>query len=267
MQLAPQDAASRGAVTASSPAKSGGRNRHGPDRGAPARRAAGPADPIASARQRFTIPDGLVYLDGNSLGAMPADLPVRLAEIAEQEWGRDLIGSWNTHDWGAPPSGSAPSSPGWWGRTRTRWSSPTRHRSTSSRRRSSPHGCAPALGRRHRAGQLPSDLYVIDSVAELLGLTVRQVPPTDVADTALGEDVAMVSYSHKSLTNRRRQSQRRAACRQPEPHWKSTGSRCSRARSSGYTSRRPKDGRPGQFGRHRRSRPTSGWSVDRPHWA
>jgi kynureninase len=57
------------------------------------------ADPLAHARTRFRIPDSLIYLDGNSLGALPAATPSRLAQVVEREWGEDLIGSWNAHDW------------------------------------------------------------------------------------------------------------------------------------------------------------------------
>ncbi|MEE2524968.1 kynureninase [Hyphobacterium sp. HN65] len=57
------------------------------------------ADPLAGFRDRFEIPDGLVYLDGNSLGCLPKATKARLADVVEREWGQDLIRSWNTNDW------------------------------------------------------------------------------------------------------------------------------------------------------------------------
>lgn len=42
------------------------------------------ADPLAFARDRFRLPEGIIYLDGNSLGALPKAVPARLAEIAER---------------------------------------------------------------------------------------------------------------------------------------------------------------------------------------
>src|SRR5712691_5023102 len=57
------------------------------------------ADPLAFARARFRLPDGIIYLDGNSLGAMPAAAPAALANTAERQWGEDLIASWTKHDW------------------------------------------------------------------------------------------------------------------------------------------------------------------------
>ena len=62
-------------------------------------RARDAADPLAHCRARFRLPDGKIYLDGNSLGALPADAPQRIARTVEQEWGDDLIESWNRHGW------------------------------------------------------------------------------------------------------------------------------------------------------------------------
>jgi kynureninase len=56
-------------------------------------------DPIRPFRDRFAIPDGVIYLDGNSLGAMPRATPARVREVVEDEWGRDLIRSWNINGW------------------------------------------------------------------------------------------------------------------------------------------------------------------------
>ncbi|MET0273147.1 MAG: aminotransferase class V-fold PLP-dependent enzyme, partial [Phenylobacterium sp.] len=61
------------------------------------------ADPLAGLREAFDLPEGVIYLDGNSLGALPKATAGRLAEVVRAEWGRDLIRSWNTADWiGAP---------------------------------------------------------------------------------------------------------------------------------------------------------------------
>lgn len=56
-------------------------------------------DGLASLRAQFALPGGVIYLDGNSLGALPKATPGRVAELIEQEWGRDLITSWNKHGW------------------------------------------------------------------------------------------------------------------------------------------------------------------------
>jgi kynureninase len=56
-------------------------------------------DPLAAKRGEFALPDNVVYLDGNSLGAMPLAAQQRSLHVVEQQWGRDLIQSWNSHDW------------------------------------------------------------------------------------------------------------------------------------------------------------------------
>ncbi len=61
------------------------------------------ADPLAPLRQQFHIPDGLIYLDGNSLGVLPRATAVRVAQVITDEWGQGLIGSWNSAGWMALP--------------------------------------------------------------------------------------------------------------------------------------------------------------------
>jgi len=62
-------------------------------------RALDAADPLAAMRDRFALPQGLIYLDGNSLGALPRATSPAVAEVVERQWGDDLITSWNKHDW------------------------------------------------------------------------------------------------------------------------------------------------------------------------
>jgi kynureninase len=57
------------------------------------------ADPLRDYRSQFVLPPGVVYLDGNSLGALPRATAERIAQVITSEWGKDLIRSWNVHDW------------------------------------------------------------------------------------------------------------------------------------------------------------------------
>jgi len=57
------------------------------------------ADPLRNFRERFVIPEGIIYLDGNSLGPMPRAAAEILGRTIEQEWGQDLIKSWNSVGW------------------------------------------------------------------------------------------------------------------------------------------------------------------------
>jgi len=56
-------------------------------------------DPLAGLRESFELPAGKVYLDGNSLGALPRGVQERISKLLQQEWGEDLIASWNGHNW------------------------------------------------------------------------------------------------------------------------------------------------------------------------
>jgi len=57
------------------------------------------ADPLARFREHFTLPESVIYLDGNSLGALPAATPAAMLRVIEQEWGEGLIRSWNDAGW------------------------------------------------------------------------------------------------------------------------------------------------------------------------
>ena len=57
------------------------------------------ADELAPFRDRFVLPDGVIYLDGNSLGPLPKATPARVAQVLEREWGQSLIRSWTDHGW------------------------------------------------------------------------------------------------------------------------------------------------------------------------
>jgi kynureninase len=57
------------------------------------------SDELAAFRDRFVLPDGLIYLDGNSLGPLPKAAKMRVMEVLEKEWGQSLIRSWRDHGW------------------------------------------------------------------------------------------------------------------------------------------------------------------------
>ncbi len=57
------------------------------------------ADELAPFRERFVLPAGVIYLDGNSLGPLPKATKPRVVEVLEREWGQSLIRSWTDHGW------------------------------------------------------------------------------------------------------------------------------------------------------------------------
>jgi kynureninase len=153
------------------------------------------SDPLAFARGRFTLPDGIIYLDGNSLGALPRAAPERLAETAERQWGEDLIASWNTHDWIdwpariaaklAPIVGARPSE-----LLIADSTSVCLFKLLAAAVRARP-------GRKTiltQQGNFPTDLYVAQGLAEMLGLTLKAVPADEVG--AIDRDTAVVTLTH-----------------------------------------------------------------------
>ena len=57
------------------------------------------ADPLAPLRDQFSLPPGVIYLDGNSLGVLPRSTAARVQQVVNDEWGQGLIRSWNSAGW------------------------------------------------------------------------------------------------------------------------------------------------------------------------
>jgi kynureninase len=154
------------------------------------------ADPLRSARDRFRIPQGVIYLDGNSLGPLPAATADRLREVVEQQWGGDLIASWNTHDWiDAPIRIAAKLAP-------VVGASPNELLIADSTSVCLFKLLAAAVQARPgrgtiltEAGNFPTDLYVAQGLADTLGLKLKAVSAGEVAG-AIDEDTAVVTLTH-----------------------------------------------------------------------
>jgi kynureninase len=155
-------------------------------------------DPLAPLRDRFALPPGLIYLDGNSLGALPKGTASRVGEAIENEWGEGLVRSWNTHDWiGAPARVGAKIAP----LIGAAADEVIVADSTSVNLFKLVCG---ALGLRPdrrviltEPGNFPTDLYVLQGVAALLGnrVDLRVRPRADLAET-IDEETAAVVLTH-----------------------------------------------------------------------
>ena len=62
---------------------------------------------FAATRRLFELPDGIIYLDGNSLGPLPRGAAARAMATIEREWGGELIRAWNTCGWMEQPRRAA----------------------------------------------------------------------------------------------------------------------------------------------------------------
>ena len=154
------------------------------------------ADPLAFARQRFRLPDGVIYLDGNSLGALPVGTPAALAHAAERQWGEDLIASWNKHGWIDWPTRIAGKlGPIVGARSHELLiadsTSVSLFKLLAAATSARPRGKTILTQR----GNFPTDLYVAQGLAEMLGLQVKAVAAHQVV-TALDDDTAVVTLTH-----------------------------------------------------------------------
>jgi kynureninase len=156
------------------------------------------ADPLAALRDQFALPDGVIYLDGNSLGALPRATAARVAAVVAREWGDGLIRSWNDAGWmdlpravgdgigrliGAPPGSVLVAD-------------------STSVNLFKLLGAALALrpGRHEILTQtedFPTDGYIAAGLANLLGQghRLRRVAPEDL-QTSLGADTAVLLLTH-----------------------------------------------------------------------
>src|SRR5438874_6493224 len=154
------------------------------------------ADPLAFAREQFRLPNGVIYLDGNSLGPLPVAAPQALAETAERQWGEDLIASWNKHGWIdwptriaaklAPIVGAKP-----YELLIADSTSVCLFKLLAAAVKARP-GRRTIVTQQHN---FPTDLYVAQGLAEMLGLQLKAVPADQIL-SALDEDTAVVTLTH-----------------------------------------------------------------------
>ncbi|MFT4875195.1 aminotransferase class V-fold PLP-dependent enzyme, partial [Congregibacter sp.] len=152
-------------------------------------------DPLAHLREHFQLPRGVVYLDGNSLGALPRAVTDAVKDVVEKQWGEDLISSWNTHDWIrlptrvgeriAPLIGAAP------GQVLCTDSISVNlfKLLATAMDLNTPRRVILAVDE-----DFPTDAYIAQGIAQLLGearCELRRVPASDIA-SALNEDVALL---------------------------------------------------------------------------
>jgi kynureninase len=169
-------------------------------------RAMDQADPLAGFRDRFQLPDKVIYLDGNSLGALPAATAPRLEQVVRQEWGMGLIGSWNSHDWIGASRRVGDKIAALIGADTAEVvvadsTSVDIFKLLAAAVAARP-GRSVILA---EEGDFPTDLYVAQGIATLLpGLTVRAVAP-DQLIAALDSDVAVLLLSHVHYKSGRKQ--------------------------------------------------------------
>lgn len=155
------------------------------------------ADPLGTFRKRFSLPDGVIYLDGNSLGALPIAAADAVRDAVERQWGDDLIASWNKHGWiGLPQKVGG----------KIAWlvgaeaNEVVAADSVSVNLFKLAAAAVGAQGGRRvvvtEAGDFPTDLYILQGLVGLMpDVELRVVAPGGI-EAALDEQVAVVLLSH-----------------------------------------------------------------------
>lgn len=155
-------------------------------------------DPLRGFRDQFVIPDGLIYLDGNSLGMLPRACAARARQVVEEEWGRTLISSWNDHGWIDLPLRAGAAIAPLIGAD----ADEVVVCDSTSVNLFKVLASALALrpGRRvivTNNENFPTDVYIAEGLVRLLGrdYQLRFATP-DAVDAALDDNVAAISFSH-----------------------------------------------------------------------
>ena len=158
------------------------------------------ADSLAPLRNLFDLPEGTIYLDGNSLGAMPRAVQAHVAKVVAEQWGRDLIGSWNSAGWFdlprrigdriAPLIGAGPGQV-----VATDTTSVNLYKVLSAALNIAAED---APGRRaivSERSNFPTDLYIAEALCRERGCELRLIEPHEV-QASLKPDVAVLLLTH-----------------------------------------------------------------------
>ena len=157
-------------------------------------------DPLRDLRDQFTLPEGVIYLDGNSLGVLPKTAAARVATAVTEEWGQGLIRSWNSAGWFSLPQrlgnkigqlvGVAP------GEVVATDSTSINLFKVLSAALSIAAQDAPQRKRIvSERSNFPTDLYIAEALCKERGLTLDLVEPEDIA-SSLAADVAVLMLTH-----------------------------------------------------------------------
>lgn len=158
-------------------------------------------DPLRALRDQFQLPEGVIYLDGNSLGVLPRSAPARVAEVVASEWGEGLIRSWNTASWFDLPQrlgdkvarliGAAPGEVVCTDSTsinlyKVLFAAIGTAKGADAKRRV-------VLSER---SNFPTDLYIAESLCREHDMELRLIDSEDQLPTAITSDVAVLMLTH-----------------------------------------------------------------------
>ena len=157
-------------------------------------------DPLRSLKDHFSLPPGVIYLDGNSLGVLPKATAARVAEVVAQEWGVGLIRSWNTAGWFAMPQKAGNKIAKLIGASEgevvaTDTTSINLYKVLSAALNIA---AADAPTRKliiSERSNFPTDLYIAEALCQERGYSLKLVEPDEIA-ASLTADVAILMLTH-----------------------------------------------------------------------
>ncbi|HYW56048.1 MAG TPA: kynureninase [Polaromonas sp.] len=163
-------------------------------------RALDAGDTLRPLRDHFALPEGVIYLDGNSLGVSPKTTAARVADVITREWGKDLIRSWNDAGWFhlpqrlgnkiAPLIGAGPDEV-----VATDSTSVNLYKVLSA---ALTMAAEDAPGRKiiiSERSNFPTDLYIADSLCRERGYQLKLVEPNEIV-ASLNSDAAVLMLTH-----------------------------------------------------------------------
>ena len=155
------------------------------------------ADPLRALREQFDLPAGMIYLDGNSLGVLPRTTAARVQQVVTQEWGQDLIKSWNSAGWIDMPArigdkiarlvGAAPGE-----LVVADSTSLNLYKVLSAAIRIAQADAPQRKTLVSERSNFPTDLYIAESLCQQHGLTLKLIDREDELPAALDGDVAVL---------------------------------------------------------------------------
>lgn len=157
-------------------------------------------DSLRGLREQFDLPEGVIYLDGNSLGALPKATPVRVAEAVKRGWGQGLIKSWHGEGWAQLPRtvgdkiarliGAGPDEV-----VATDSTSVNLYKVLSSALRIAAADSPSRKVVLSERGNFSTDLYIADSLCRERGFTLKLVEAGEIA-ASLDAGVAVLMLTH-----------------------------------------------------------------------
>jgi kynureninase len=157
-------------------------------------------DPLRALRDQFSLPEGVIYLDGNSLGVLPKTAAARVQEAVVQEWGQGLIRSWNSAGWFSLPQrlgdkiaqliGAKPGEV-----VATDSTSINLYKVLSAALRIAAQDAPQRKVIVSERSNFPTELYIAEALCKERGLRLQLVEPEEIA-TALSAEVAVLMLTH-----------------------------------------------------------------------